>query len=519
MSDRCSACPTESDGRYCSRPILPTSTGRATYLFLGAGPGKADAKTLTPYSGLGGIELNETYLPIAGLWRESEHLVLANASMCWDHTDRTPHENRVLSCARAHLPQLLSTVQPTVLVLMGGVTQKIADYPIRLNLHHGIPLWTTVLNGAWEGWVWPSYEPALGIRETGKMTPLMEDFRNLGKWMKGEWLPTYLTADEPERDYGLLASVREFDAYLEQYTDVRASGGVLRAGVDTERHGAPMWSIQFSVRKHTGRMFRTDGSYDSGKLIKRFRQWADQACDEILLHNREQDENALHSIGADVPEDRVRDTMKECYHLCKVPQGLKEAVYRLVGYSMPGWEDTVRAASTDAILEWIARAKALAQTQPEAVIHELKRGRCADCGHQHSKGPCKREGCGCASIRVTYSRVEWKPSALESVLTHVERYTLNTRDAEDPYDPWVQIGQKGKMRKTGLRGKVAGEEKWEWVERELGPTPILGIGNCELEKAVVYGCGDADMTLQLGEVLAEMRQGEEWKVSEEDWDQ
>src|SRR6185369_5407877 len=99
MFHRCSACPTNEDGRPCSNPVLPDLPpgDRCGVLFLGAGPAKVENKTGTPYSGLAGEELNDTYLPIAGLQRDQ--VGVANVSSCWDGSDRTPNEKRVLACA------------------------------------------------------------------------------------------------------------------------------------------------------------------------------------------------------------------------------------------------------------------------------------------------------------------------------------------------------------------------------------------------------------------------------------
>ena len=57
------------------------------------------------------------------------------------------------------------------------------------------------------------------------------------------------------------------------------------------------------------------------------------------------------------------------------------------------------------------------------------------------------------------------------------------------------------------------------MEEELGPAPILGIGNCELSEAVRYGCGDADVTGQVAVELERLRGGSRWLVAEGDRDQ
>jgi hypothetical protein len=70
----------------------------------------------------------------------------------------------------------------------------------------------------------------------------------------------------------------------------------------------------------------------------------------------------------------------------------------------------------------------------------------------------------------------------------------------------------------GLRGKVPRPGEWEEVQGVLGEVPLLGIGNCDLPTAVVYGCSDADHTGQEAEVLRGLRTGPRWRVDPGDWD-
>lgn len=481
---RCPTCPMTDSGHYCSRQVSWSGpSGRSPVVFIGAGPGKTEDSTNLPYSGRAGEEFDSTYLSLSGLHRR--HVVVDNASKCWDGTDRTPNEKRVLGCAHHHLPALLSRTQPDVVVLMGGVTQRLADTRIRLDMHHGMPQYTTLLGGQWEGWVWPSYEPALGMRETSKMTQLMEDFRNLGKWLNGEWVPPYLLADPEEKtDYRLITSATIGD--LRSYLRLDRRYPYL-AG-DTEKHGSAPWSIQFSHTPGTGRMVRAEEKEALGML----NWWLQEAGTEMVLHNAPQDLDTCEKMG--VRPVSFRDTMQESYNLCSFPQGLKALVYRTLGVTMRSWEDVVWPASVEAAVSWMEDARDIASSRPDIISHPLVRGRCVDCGHQHTKGPCKRDGCGCESVRVTFERIEEKPSAMEGILKHVLRYTMSTQEDDDPYNPWDKLVE---MREVGLRGKVAGEEEWQWMEEAVGrKVPILGIGNVEIGEAVRYGCLSATSMIQ-----------------------
>lgn len=483
--NRCSVCSTDADGRYCSRPILAVvPDGKCDYLFLGAGPGEMEAKTNEPYTGLAGDELTGLYLPLASLKRE--HVAIGNATLCWDGTDRTPPVKRVLGCAREHLASLLERVQPVVVVLMGGVTQSLCDKRIWLDVHHGIPQYTTLLDGMWEGWIWPTYEPALGMRDTRMMTPLMEDFKRLGEWMRGEWTPP--TSDEIELDY------RTETVYIPHYPTICA--------IDTERHGDEMWSLQMSSIEGKAEMLRhpiTSLRYCLNDHLEHT---------EVALHNAPQDLDALDKMGVHV--ERFRDTMQEAYQLCYLPQGLKALVYRLFGHEMKSWEDVVWPASVAKVKEWLESGIALAATQQNVTVTSLKMGKCRSCGKRNKWEPCNV----CGGV-IDFNKIEYSPSALESILVHILRHTAETEDNEKPYDPWKMLP---KMRRDGLRGKVVGEKEWERLIGEVGEMPVLGIGNVSEDEAVAYACADADYTLRLARKLEELRNDKRWEVDEADWD-
>src|SRR5579872_1683027 len=200
---RCPSCP----GPHC-RQVTDIGVYPCPVLLIGIGPGKREDQLGQPYVGQAGEELDATYLPLARLPRSAVHI--ANCTLCFDG-EKIP-DKRVVDCARHHLLRVLDRVKPKVIVLMGGPPQKIVDTRIRLDMHRGRPVWTSILNGAWEGWVWPSFEPALGMRETGRMTQLMEDFRHLGEWLAGEWAPP--ESDDTLKDYKLITSAQQVDQYM-----------------------------------------------------------------------------------------------------------------------------------------------------------------------------------------------------------------------------------------------------------------------------------------------------------------
>src|ERR1700693_476406 len=72
--DRCSLCP----GNHNCVP--PTGPLDADVVFIGEAPGKDEDKQLRPFIGKTGQELNDHYLPLAGLRRDQVYV--SNAIKC-----------------------------------------------------------------------------------------------------------------------------------------------------------------------------------------------------------------------------------------------------------------------------------------------------------------------------------------------------------------------------------------------------------------------------------------------------
>jgi hypothetical protein len=333
------------------------------------------------------------------------------------------------------------------------------------------------------------------------MTHLMDDFRHLGEWLRGEWrAPDDDDVPWAVKDYKLVEDIDD----LRRYTALYQRKWI---AVDTERHGPKAWSVQFSLWPGTGRMILADNTACLEMLQSYRAHWEP----EVILHNAGQDLDMMERMGLHAPS--FQDTLQQAYHQCNLPQGLKALAYRLFGVTMQSWADTVWPASVAKIVDWMEDALTLCQTNlQDTQRQEMKMRTCLDCGRRGKQDVCKHCGSGnMQSVRVTHV-----PSAAEGILKHVLVYTAKTSDEDEPYDPWKALAR---MRIEGLRGKKIEGWEFEYLESELGPVPILGIGNCDLEQAVQYGCGDADVTGQVAEALAAGRADGRWSVDPSDWDQ
>lgn len=255
--------------------------------------------------------------------------------------------------------------------------------------------------------------------------------------------------------------------------------------IDTESHGGVPWSIQVSIRPHTGVMVLLTDKEAVEELVRQVNRLVDLGW-ELVFHHCVADLDIAELVG--INTSRFRDTIQESFHQCSLPQGLKPLAYRMLGVTMRSWEDVVRPASVAAVVNWMEDAMALASTSlQDCTVRKLKRG----------------------------DKTVLKSGVVEGIMKHVLTHTAKTEGDEAPYDPWEAITR---MRVEGLRGKVAEEWEWDWLEHMLGPTPILSIANVPLEDAVAYGVGDADYTLQVAGELERLRGDRRWAIDPGDVD-
>jgi uracil-DNA glycosylase family 4 len=481
---RCALC----DCRYS--PIEGSGPMDADVLAIGERPGETENSLLEVFCGRTGEELNETYLPLTGVLSRSD-IRVENAVLCYAEGNATPREKLVLSCANMHLPDKLRRIEPSVVLLLGSSACLLSDRQIDLEYMHGYPFRGTLLGGVWKGWIWPSYHPSSGMHDGTKMSLLLEDFENLGKWMEGDWEPPKPTRRrKDEVDYQLVTSAREM---TKEILEIEREPKVDRfrwPGIDTESHGKEVWSIQYSLKPNWGRLVRTDQSSLSKKLLKELQEFI--RGNEIALHNAPDDLDILDKVGAlnlvGVHLGSWRDTMQEAFQQCTLPQGLKPLAYRLTGAVMDSWEDIVWPDSMEAMVDWMSEGLYYASENLQQVV-KLK------------------------------TKTKMVPGQLEKAFLWFIKHSVKRRaQGAHKYNPWEKYAA---LYETGefKRKKIPEAERmFKELYAAIGEPPIVGIGNCEIGKAVRYACEDADQTGQVAEILAGMRKEKRWKVPTRDWD-
>lgn len=464
---RCSIC----SGKYHQ---IPSDGPRdARIVVYAERPGQwEESNARKGYSGYGdlrclvgptGREWNELYLPLAGLDRDDIHV--GNTVQCGADSNRKPTAKEVQICGANHIPQELEECNPEIVILMGATACSLIP-EIDLEVQHGIPFWGRLYD--WSGWIVPMYHPALGLHEGSKMGLLLDDWTNLGPWLRGEggsW-PT----DELVRDYGVCRKPRDIEDY---FLECPTTAPRL-VGIDTESHGGIPFSIQLSIKVGTGRLILLNDKRTVIELVAVMNEVV-MCGGELVFHNHPADIDLVMSLG--IEGFLWRDTMMEAYHL-GLPQGLKALSYRLLGRKRKSWEETVTPASKVRLYEWLTQAIKITETWRDSIERVGKRGQLL--------------------------KPKLVKSKFEGTLTSILNHMLTGED----YDVWAKL----KERASGM--------EMECIEDELGPPPVKGVAHLSLDELVEYGCSDADDSLAVALELERLRGefGERVRVREEDRD-
>ncbi len=313
-----------------------------------------------PFVGRAGKEFNENYLPRAGFTRTEVYMT--NSVKCRPDKNKTPSDKLRNSCAAHFISKEVELVQPELILLMGSTANKLLANPYPLERMHGFPYRVTPAEaghlGNYSGWVDPMYHPAAGMHNTSMMSPLLEDFTNLGRWLRELWDPP---VDEfPTRDYQLVEDVNTFTRLFHVGSDT---------SIDTESdsHGQ-FWSSQFSQFPGTGYMIMASNEYLTRQLI--------EACTEssrrgglYIAQNTTVDYEPMYRLGMVLDPKTLVDTMQLAFQHGNMPQGLKSMSMRLTGVHMRDFEDVVMPSSLAKLHSWLDQCLTIDYTFRSPKMH------------------------------------------------------------------------------------------------------------------------------------------------------
>lgn len=447
--DRCALCP----AKYNMVP--PSGPEDADVLFIGEAPGKDEDRQLTPFVGKTGREVNEHYLPLAGIRRSGVRF--DNAICCLPDRpqgrldlSRSADRQLLEGCSSQHL---IDSLQGRKLIVpMGTLACHALDPDINLELQHGIPLDT-----AW-GKVFPMYHPAGGLHEPKKMLLIRNDWVRLGKYLKGK---LYIPEDAfPAPDY------READKnlLLEDYSRCNDYTSPLACDTEITRFKDP-FCLSYSIVPGTGRIIRAEDT----DALSAFQDVINTWRGPILFHNWLFDRVVCEGMGLHIPDNRIVDTMVRCYHLGNLPQGLKALAYRLLGMRMQDFDDLVTPYSTPLCLKYLRDAYDLDWPKPDEQTVRDDKG-------------------------------QWKLYKPQSMKSKLKRFLTDYQKnpSMDIYERWGNWDDSHRLIES-----VCGSA---WPGKDIRYVPE--------EQWIYYACRDADATLRLWDVLKMMTRQVRRKLSE-----
>ena len=411
-------------------------------MFIGEAPGREEDKMGKPFIGKTGQEVNEHYLPLAGLRRDQVYVT--NAIKCLPSNsggkidlNRSKDVELLYACAESHLYHEIQSVRPSLLVPMGAFACAALDSSIELELQHGIPLETS-----W-GTAFPMYHPAGGIHEPKKMLQIRTDWYRLGKYLKGKLTIPRDQYCEPyyRQVHGQEAEMTWFGGQNCRITPDMP----LACDTEVTRFGEP-YCITYSALPGTGNLIMAE---DNEALLW-FQIMIDSHRGPILFHNYPFDQRVVTDMGLRFPWHKIVDTMARSFHLGNLPQGLKALAYRELGMKMEDFDDLVTPHSIPLCLDYLKRAAEKKWPLPQEQLLRDEMGR-------------------------------WKLYKPQGFNTKLKRFFTDYRNNpnKDIFGAWDNW-----------------EEQHAMIEAELGPWPGKDIRYAPFDKVLHYACRDADATLR-----------------------
>ena len=451
--NRCALCPNKHN------LVPPSGPEDSDVIFIGEAPGKDEDREKIPFVGKTGREVNEHYLPLAGLRRAGVRV--ANAIRCLPDRpqgrldlNRDKDRELLLSCSGMSLYSELEQSRHTLIVPMGVLACYAIDSDINLELQHGIPVET-----AW-GTVFPMYHPAGGLHEPKKMLMIRNDWVRLGKYLKGKLrIPRDVW---PTPDYKEIGA----DELLTDYLECNDYTSPIACDTEVTRFREP-FCLSYSTFPGTGRLIRAEDT----EALEIFQLMLDRWEGPILFHNYLFDSQVVEKMGLVFPHKRIVDTMVRAYHLGNLPQGLKALAYRLLGMQMQDFDDLTLPYSTPLCLQYLRDALSHEWDKPEEQLERDKNG-------------------------------DWKLYKPQSIGTKVKRFLTDFQKHpdKDVYQAWDNWSDDHSHFET-----VCGQ----WPGKDIRYVPM--------DKVIHYACRDADSTLRLWPVLQGMTRQVRRKLSEH-WD-
>jgi len=503
----CASCPKHTP---LIMPDVPENY--SDVMVLGEGPGKTEIAKGRPFCGDSGSELDSLYLRLAGLRRAD--VWVSNVTLCGfpaqgivdrKNPYRNPTRSEASDCAKSHLAIELSILKPRVVVALGALACSIWRdehgnlSPIALSRQHGIPQWKRY--GGWEGWVYPVYHPAAGMRQSLFMRMMVLDWAWLGQLLRHGFnphpplpAPNYFRAQTPAQVAAYLHANREW---------TRAYGFGLDTEQDEDTRGLP-YCVTVSANTESGMLVKASDTLALGELWR----WWHSTKHLAVFHNKLHDAPVVARMGGPKPYSYPwEDTIIKASVLQLPSIGLKPLAGRYLGMDMLDYDETVTPPSLLAFLEW-AECAVMAYELDHMHAHTFKSGqRKGQTELRVRTGTDKMLKSGVTLVRNALK------TGQELIAQGREMGMLPYEEDEASGWAWKGAGDNDEdlappMTKCVNRVKGWDKDKLEAVEHMTGmKAPRRSIIHVPDAQLLPYACGDSLATIRLRPVMDGLLKG------------
>lgn len=462
----CPHCP------FPRRYVAPNGPQPCPILIIGEGPARLELRYGYPFAGDSGDELDDHYLPLAGLRRPNVRVT--NSRLCCDPGFLNPTRAEAARCAARHLGLELRFTAPQLVIALGAVAASLFGIA-NLDHAHGIPVQGQFEH--WSGWVYPIFHPAQGIRVPSLITRIRTDFQHLGEILPSLLSDTYTLPPDPFPD-PIYRHIRTANDLLVSLHPCLGDPDYL--AIDTESDttngmaGAPPWCLTYSPRPGDGYLIRATDTL----LLAQFNQHLARLRPPVILHHELHDVPVCRQMGVEIP--RWTDSMQMAYILQHVPMGLKQIALRLCGMPMQDFEDVVHP-----------HARQVAESYLTDIVDEISR----TCRYSHTlkSGPRKGlaelrfRGNPSPDIRDAYNRATL-------LLADMRAGAVEDGVLVDPWKRWDNWTPEVCAAMTALSGY---------------PLPRPSITQVPFSQALTYAAKDSDATGRIYPLLRTLSRGRE----------
>jgi uracil-DNA glycosylase family 4 len=362
---------------------------------------------------------------------------ITNVLKCHPPNNRDPKPDEIANC----LPRLKAEItdcNPTYIITMGRYATRAILGDVDMEMVHGIPrMWGQMV-------VIPTYHPAAGLHDPGKMVMFHADMRVAGAVCRGKVLPVEPVDMYAQHEkYELITTPSGVDRYVGH-----GHGGVVAVDTEWQNQGDPFY-IQLSVKLGEAIVV----PWDAHGALHRVKQILESDSITTVLHNALFDLPQL--AKSDIFPSKTADTMVMAYLLQDEPQALKVLAYRHCGMMMGDYGDVVRKATKHKAFQYLSHAITMEWPDPDPILEWAK-------GEPKVRQP--------QNIRKKMDRI----------------YNETISKGADPWKRWHTI------KPQDGRGMV---------EAKLGLMKPGELCDIPQDKAIRYSARDADATIRLYPLL------------------